>query len=290
MRAAFLLKTAASQEISIGEKNNQENYIPLEFVKSSIQLALLVSAIETIGAPSKYRNFNQWLNKKFFIPKEKKCTRKEINRAWQKYNEIYGNTKSFRDVILNSGMDKLLSEFFLAQTIRLYDYPSSSEDYEETIQVKDLKNPEIIADTTIYLYQDNKSFFVYKKEGYYELLDLSEKSTTRYKIFDLSELNEYYIKIDNFEGFSEVITLKKKSLRKFLKLKLNYIYHLRSGYYHTGKNIVSKKTHFMLHAPWSGTDGKKYSPMITHLLVPLFWKLTQKVIISAWEQKVELKN
>ncbi len=286
LRAGFLLRTAATLETAIGRKNIQGD-IPFEFIKSSIQLALLVSAIETVGAPSKYRSFNEWLNKEFFIEREKKYSRREINRAWQQYNEIYGSTKSFRDVILNSGLDELLSEFLLAQPIRLYEFPPSSENYEETIQVRDLKIPEKVVEFAIKLNRDNKSFFVYKKGEYYELLDLSETPIPRLEIFDMTGLNEYYIKVEDLETLSEVITLRYKSLRKLLRPKLNYIYHLRSGYYHKGKSTVSAKTHFMIHGPWKDSDRTEYSPMVSHRLVPLFWKLTRKVIISAWEDKIK---
>lgn len=186
---------------------------------------------------------------------------------------------------MNSGLDDLLSEFLLSQPIRLYDFSedfSSLEDYEEIIQVKDLENPEDITKFAINLYQDDKSFLVYDKGEYYELLELKD-TMSKLKFFDITELCEFYIRISDLDSLS--VTLKRKSLKKFLKIKLNYIYHLRSGYYHTGKSFVSEKTHFMFHGPWKGSDGTEYSPLVSHRLVPLLSKLAPKVIISAWEQK-----
>lgn len=285
IQAALLLQTVEVQENAFTRESKN---IPFHFLKGSIQLALLVSAVEAVGTPREYLNFNQWINKEYFPNKNQDhYSKREINRAWNEYNEHYGSSKSFRDVILNSGLNSLLTKFLLSEAILLLDKNDQTEYPHERVQLKDIENPKDLVSHGIYLHHNGIRFILlYDNSGYFtkELI-----KRHRERISNLDEIQDYYIFVKDLKRYSEIVQLKHDSIKKYLKLKLIFLYNLRSGYYHTGELQVSKDNNSIMLEPWR-YGQKTYFPLIGKSLITLFWEISRQVIISTWKQKLNNFN
>lgn len=156
----------------------------------------------------------------------------------------------------------------------------------EKVQLKDLENPMDLAYRPIPMrYEGIEFILIYDKQRSSYVI-IEKKRRIRRQISNLDELKDYYFNMKDLKHHSRTIQLKWDSIKKYLKLKLKFLYHLRSCYYHAGELQVSKDTDFIVLGPWT-YGGKTYFPLIEKRLVPSFEEISRKAIISIWRQRLK---
>ncbi len=302
--AALLIKAIDFIENALDEEYSKLNYP--NFIKGTIQLSLLVSAVETIGSPKIYMNFHDWLNKTFFHKdKNFRYSKRELNRAWNAYNQKFGSSGSFRKVILNSGCDSLISQFIISQELELREDLENQVgliDHEEKIQIQDLKNPKDLINAEIPIFKDGNIYFLRKNNNTLCLIkNDTHLKTLRQKmkgiepidtipVLNPSKITDFQVSLRSLNNCSNTIQLKTESIEKFMRLKLDFLYHLRSEYYHSGNLKMSEKGDVTL-KPWRPLGRKEtYIPTLKTTLICSFRRICTNSIISLWKQNLELQK
>jgi len=221
----------------------------ISYMVDSLGLSLLVSAVEAIGTSENYQTSQEWFNK-VFLKKDKTYSKNDINRAFEEYNLEYGSGKTFRNVILDSGLSDLLHDFYFKEFIMLLPNNATAIIHKR-IEVKNIANPHSLVNKPISLYNEDKEYILLKNRAKSEIIVINRKENDRRILSDFDELDEYYINIDDIQRYGRgEIRLKEPFLKKEMRIQLSFLYDLRSRYYHSAWQVFNSNPDFIQHRDW----------------------------------------